>query len=489
MTPVNNGAKAVEFSKDKNFDVVFLDEHMPGMSGLETLTQIKQNKPALPIIMITKSEEEHLMEDAIGSQIADYLIKPVNPNQILLSLKKITERKRLIDEKINTGYRQNFSQIGMAFNERLNFEQWVEVYKKLVFWEMEIQQTYDKSMAEVLAMQKEEANASFCKFISENYLNWLNRTNSGAPLMSHRVLSHEIFPFLQKEQPVFLFLIDNLRYDHWKALESIITELFSPEKESIYCSILPTATQYCRNALFSGLLPSEMASRFPDLWIDDDEETGKNLNEDKFLSNHLERNGIHVKFSYHKINNLQSGRNLSDNITNLLTNKLNVIVYNFIDKLSHAKTDIEMIRELAVDEAAYRALVTTWFLHSPLYEILKKLSEKDVRIFITSDHGSIRVKRAVKIIGDRNTNTNLRYKQGKNLNYAPEEVFTIKKPSEGHLPQLNISTTYVFAREDSFFAYPNNYNQYVNIYKNSFQHGGISMEEMMVPLIRLKAGR
>ena len=484
ITPVNNGTEAVELTDDKHFDVVFLDENMPGMSGLEALTQIKNNKPNLPVVMITKNEEEHIMEEAIGSKIADYLIKPLNPSQILLAVKKILDNKRLIIEKTNLNYQQEFRKISMAFQENMNHEEWADIYKKLVFWELQMDHADNQDMGEVLDMQKTEANANFAKFIIRNYDSWLNDPKAEKPLLSHQLMKKKVFPEIGKK-PVFVILIDNLRYDQWKVIEPVLTEYFNVTSEETYYSILPTTTAYARNAIFSGQLPSEMAKTNPDLWVGEDEDEGKNNFESEFLSKQLRRNNLNVKMSYHKIKNLEEGRSLADTVNNLFQNDLNVVVYNFVDMLSHARTDMAMVRELAPDESAYRSITKSWFLHSPLIDILKKIAEKDVKVVITTDHGTIRVKRPFKIIGDRSVNSNLRYKQGKNLGYEGEKVMTVLKPERLFLPKLNVSSSYVFAIEDQFFAYPNNYNYYVNFYKDTFQHGGVSMEEIIIPIIFL----
>ena len=485
ITPVNNGSDAVEYCESKHFDLVFLDEHMPGMSGLEALALIKNDKPSLPIVMITKNEEEQIMEDAIGAKIDDYLIKPLNPSQILLSVKKILDNKRLVIEKTNLNYQQEFRKISMSFLDDMDHEQWADVYKKLVFWELQLDEADNKDMAEVLEMQKVEANTNFCRFVKRNYESWLNDPNSVKPLLSHQVIKKKVLPELEKGVPVFLFIIDNLRLDQWKVLKPIIEEFYNVDKEESYYSIVPTTTAYSRNAIFSGMMPSEMAKTHPDIWVGDDEDDAKNNFENEFLDRQLRRNNLSIKHAYKKIKKTEEGRELIDSVNNLFGNDLNVIVYNFVDMLSHARTDMAMIRELAPDESAYRSLTRSWFLHSPLLDILKKISEKKVKLMITTDHGTIRVKRPFKIIGDRNVNTNLRYKQGKNLNYDGNKVFACTKPERFFLPKSNVSTSYVFALEDQFFAYPNNYNYYVNFYKDTFQHGGVSLEEMVIPLILL----
>jgi hypothetical protein len=415
------------------------------------------------------------------------LIKPVNPNQILLSLKKALDNKRLVSEKTNTEYRKEFSQIGMTLSDHLNWQEWQEVYKKIVYWELEIDQNQDKGMLEVLKMQKQEANQQFFKFIDKHYINWLNGADKNPPVMSHTLLKNKFFTNLESNPCTFLIVIDNLRYDQWKMIQPIIQDYFKVDNEELFFSILPSATQYARNAIFSGLLPSEMEKRHPDWWLNDEDEGGKNMHEEDFLNAQLKRLGKDVKTSYNKITNFAAGKKLSENMSNLMNNKLNVIVYNFVDMLSHARTELEMIRELADDEPAYRSLTVSWFEHSPLLEMIKFIASKHAKLVITTDHGTVHVKEPTKVIGDKSVNTNLRYKQGRALDYNAKEVFEVKNPADAFLPKQHVSSRFIFAREDKFFAYPNNFNHYVHYYKNTFQHGGISLEEMIIPYITLSA--
>jgi len=484
---VTNGQDAVERVKDTIFDIVFLDEHMPGISGLEALTLIKQAKPDLPVIMITKSEEEHLMEDAIGSRIADYLIKPVNPNQILLAIKKILDNRKLIERKTTSGYQEDFRKIGMAFYDEMDAAGWVEVYKKLVFWELELENQEDLSMREVLQSQKSEANVNFAKFIQKNYPGWVKGNSKDKPLLSPDVVASKVLPLLKKGQDsIFFIVVDCLRYDQWKTFEPLIRQYFHIEEDSWYFSILPTATQYARNAIFSGMYPAQIAEKYPKYWLNDDEEGGKNKFEGELFTEQIIRNRLNIKHQYHKIISNEQNKDLADHVLNYMHNDLNAVVVNFIDMLSHSRTEMNMIRELAPDEAAYRSLSKSWFEHSPFLQMLKKLREKNVRIVLTSDHGTIRVNRPVKIIGDRNTTTNLRYKQGRNLSYDDARyLMTVQNPADLQLPKMGVSARYVFTTEDYFFAYPNNYNHYVQYFKDTFQHGGVSLEEMIVPLITM----
>lgn len=487
ITPVNSGADALEKIDTEQFDLVFLDENMPGMSGLETLNYIKSTNPNLPVVMITKSEEEYIMEEAIGSKIADYLIKPLNPNQILLSTKKILDNKRIISEKTNQHYMQEFQKLSMDLQDTDDFAGWADIYRKLVYWELEIDNTEDKSMQEVLSNQFTEANQRFCEFIIDQYESWVSDPDVERPVLSHQLLKRKVFPHLKGDQSVFLIVIDNLRFDQWEILEPEISELFNIREKDYYYSILPTTTSYARNALFAGMMPLEIARKHGELWSDEDEEGTKNNFEKELLGKNLEKERLAIKYSYNKIIKAQEGKQLVDMVKNLFSNQLNAIVFNFVDMLSHARTDMPMIRELAPDESAYRSLTRSWFTHSSLYDVLKILAKSNVKVMITTDHGTIRVKKPFKIVGDRNTNTNLRYKQGKNLSFDEEgSVYFSRTPENLRLPKLNVSTSFAFATSDYFFAYPNNYNYYANYYKDTFQHGGISMEEVIVPFILLE---
>ena len=494
VTPVSNGMDALEECGKQSFDLIMLDEMMPGLTGLETLQKIKEIQPQTPVIMVTKSEEEDLMDQAIGSKIADYLIKPVNPHQILLALKKNIHRKEIESEVTQMTYRSDYQKIAMMIDSCDDFNGWMNVYRTLTRWEVDLS-AGDNGMAEMLAMQKEEADLGFAKYVKSHYMEWMDaisarlrgkHTDVSCPFMSQDVFKGKVFPLIDKGEKVFMIVIDNFRWDQWIMLSKEIGGYFDIH-EDMYMSILPTATQYARNAIFSGLMPNKIAQMFPELWVDEDEEEGKNLNEEPLIHTQIERFRRHDKFSYNKINDSDAASKLLQQFNALKENDLNVVVINFIDMLSHARTESKMVRELANNESAYRSITLSWLRHSVIADLFKMLADTDYTIVLTTDHGSIRCSKPLKIIGDRNTNTNLRYKLGKNLAYNSKDVFAIKEPHKAFLPSPNISTSYAFACGNSFFAYPNNYNYYVSYYKDTFQHGGISMEEMLVPLITMRA--
>jgi len=475
--------EALDFIKETPFDIVFLDENMPGLSGLETLNAIKERQSSLPVVMITKSEEEYIMEEAIGNKIADYLIKPVNPNQILLSLKKNLDHNRLVSEKTTSNYQQEFRKIAMDLAMINTHEEWVELYQKLIYWELELDQIEDTGMVDILESQKIEANLQFGKFIENNYEDWFSNPDE-APLLSKDLINNMVLPHVRNDKNILLVVIDNLRFDQWKSIEKHITPFYEKSKEISYFSILPTATQYARNAIFSGLMPSEMERQHPNLWKNDIDEGGKNLHEAAFLEAQLKRLGLSsVSFTYNKITNLKAGKKLVENLESITQAQLNVLVYNFVDMLSHSKTEMEVIKELASNDKAYRSLTESWFKNSPLLEVIKKAQVLGLKLIITTDHGTINVKAPSKVIGDRDTSLNLRYKTGRSLTYQEKEVYAVKDPKAAKLPSLSMSSSFIFAKGDLFLAYPNNYNHYVKYYRNSYQHGGISLEEMIIPYV------
>ncbi|WP_067149357.1 T9SS response regulator signal transducer PorX [Pseudotamlana agarivorans] len=483
VTKCKSGSEAIDILDEENFDIVFLDENMPGLTGLETLNEIKTKQDTLPVVMITKSEEEYIMEEAIGNKIADYLIKPVNPNQILLSLKKNLDHSRLVSERTTSNYQQEFRKISMDLAMVNSYEEWCNLYQKLIYWEIQLEEIEDIGMFEILESQKNEANSLFGKFIEKNYEDWFT-PNTDAPTMSHTLFKDKIVPELSKAQPTVLVVIDNLRYDQWKVFEPIINNYYKKEKEEAFYSILPTATQYARNAIFSGLMPSDMEKLFPDFWKNDTDEGGKNLHEADFLEAQMKRLGLtDLNYEYHKITSLKSGKKLAENFKSLKENDLSVIVYNFVDMLSHSKTEMEVIKELASNDKAYRSLTLSWFKNSPLLEMIQQANQLGFKLILTTDHGTINVKNPSKVVGDRDTSLNLRYKTGRSLTYDKKEVLEAKNPKSLHLPSINMSSSFIFAKGDSFFAYPNNYNHYVSYFRNTYQHGGVSLQEMIIPFV------
>ncbi|MFN8211250.1 MAG: bifunctional response regulator/alkaline phosphatase family protein [Bacteroidales bacterium] len=482
----SNGNDTIDLVKQNPYDLIFLDEHMPGLSGIETLRYIKEARPDIPVVMITKSEEEGLMEAAIGSQIADYLIKPVKPNQILLAVKKNLEQKRLVTEKTTVDYRQEFNKITTLISDARLPSDWTEIYRKIVYWESELEKSADQGMTEVLKMQENDANNAFSKFIAGSYLDWLDPSAGSRPVLSPALMKEKIFPRIESGRPLFFILIDNMRFDQWKTLASELSGLFRIIEEDIYYSILPTATQFSRNAIFAGLMPLSISEMMPGLWVPEEEDEGKNNQEEEFLKRHISRLGLNIRWSYNKIGSAAEGKKLNEKLNSLMSNDLNVLVYNFVDALSHARTDINLIRDLAENEKAYRSLTRSWFLHSSLFELLTSLSAKKTRIVFSTDHGTVMVHNPVKVVGDRNTTANLRYKMGRNLDYDPARVFEIRNPEKAWLPKTNLSSRYIFATNKDYLVYQNNFNHFASYYRDTFQHGGISMQEMLLPVAMLE---
>ena len=485
ITTISNGYDAIDLVQNNSYDIIFLDENMPGLSGLDTLSKLKEWTQA-PVIMITKNEQEQIMEEAIGAKISDYLIKPVNPNQILLTIKKNLEFSKLINNKTNADYQREFSSIGAMINDVNSFNDWINVYKKIIYWELELDSLEENNMLEILLNQKKDANTHFFKYIKKQYRELLVERSKNNIMFSHNVFEHYVLPKLHSKTPTFFLLIDNLRFDQWKVIQPLIESYFTI-KEDAYCSILPTATQYARNSIFSGMTPMEMKMKFPNFWLDDIEEGGKNLHEKDFLNYQLEQLNCSKDFSFNKVFNLDHGKKMLDRMNEFLNKSLNVIIYNFVDILSHAKTEMKMIKELTNDEKSYRDLTLTWFKNSPLFDLLKQLSNAKVDIIITSDHGTMNVNEPSKVIGEKTISSNLRYKTGRKIKFDNRDVFYVEDPEKIYLPKTNMSSSYIFAGPNKYFVYPNNYNHYAHHYINTYQHGGVSMEEMILPIISLKS--
>ncbi len=485
-----NGANAIELVNEKSFDIIFLDENMPGMSGLETLAKIKQIRPNVPVIMITKSEEEDIMDQAIGSKITDYLIKPVNPRQVLLSIKKNVNSSELISRKTTSDYQAEFTKLGMRLNDRLDYKEWVDIYKQLTYWDLKLSESSDSGMDEVLKMQKNEANNNFAKFIKNNYIDWINSDFKDRPMISPDLFKHYIFPQLKPNSKTLVLVIDNLRYDQFLTLNQTLNQYYHSIDEQLYYSILPTATQYARNSIFAGLMPLDIQKIHPEYWEEDDNEGQKNIHEEKLLREQMKRLQRSETLFYEKFGAAHiPDKKYNQVLGQIMNHDLSVLVFNFIDMISHARTEMDVLRELANDEKAYRSITRSWFANSSLLDLLKKTASENINLIITTDHGAVRVNNPIKVVGDRETVTNLRYKMGRRLKFSDKEVFAIAHPEEAKLPGRNLSSSFIFAYPNDFLAYPNNFNYYAQHYRNTFQHGGISLEEMLIPLVSFNPKR
>lgn len=488
VVTASNGEDAIDLVGKGQFDIVFLDENMPGISGLETLQEVKRIRPEVPVVMITKSEEEHIMEQAIGEKIADYLIKPVNPSQILLCLKKHIHQQEIVTEQVQQSYRQEWSDITYLIDTASTIEEWQAIERLLSKWDLELaglepEQAGHSGMHSLIDDQRTQANAAFAKWIAKNYETWF-APSASRPILSQDVMKHAVFPLLDQGEKVLLCVIDNFRYDQWKTIQPLISEFYSIRTEEQYTSILPTATQYARNAIFSGLLPLQIQEMYPQYWVEEGDEESKNQYEKELVQTLLDRFRRRENFNYWKVNESDFCERVIQQLKSVQT-PLNIVVLNFIDMLSHSRTESKIMRELANDEAAYRSLTLSWFRHSPTYELLRRAAERGFTLVLTTDHGTTRVKNAVQIVADKNTNTNIRYKVGKALNCASKNVMTIVQPKRVGLPCPNVSSSYMFCTGSDFFAYPNQFNYYAQYFRNTFQHGGISLEEMIIPLVTL----
>jgi CheY-like chemotaxis protein len=485
---VTNGEDAVVLVRERDYDLVFLDEMMPGMGGLRTLAEIKELRPGVPVVMITKNEEESLMEEAIGDKISDYLTKPVNPSQVLMICKKFLEGKRIAGAALSKDYIKEFNDISAALMVGPEYEQWIDIYTRLVGWSMEFDAHTELGLKQTLLDQLRECNLAFGKYIERNYRDWVEQT-SGRPALSLEVLDRFVLPELQPGKSVMFFVIDCMRLDQWMVFEEILQEFYSISKQH-YFSILPTATPYSRNAIFSGSYPCDVELRHPELWDkNEDDETSRNRYERQFMEKLLERRKITLKPEpkYVKILDAEFGRSVENSINSYANSRLTAIVVNFVDMLAHGRSDSSLLKEIAPDESAFRSLTRSWFRHSSLYGMLKTLSRnKNVTVILTTDHGSIRSLRGSKVLGDREASTSLRYKYGRNLKSEEKAAIFVKNPSEFKLPNRGVAVNYIIAKEDFYFVYPTDYHKYLNQYRDSFQHGGVSMEEMILPVVKLE---
>jgi CheY-like chemotaxis protein len=485
VTPVTNAEDAISLVREELFDLVLLDEMMPGMDGLQAISVLKNVSPSLPVIMITKSEEENLMEEAIGSKIEDYLTKPVNPSQILSSCKRILERKRISEEKITRDYTSEFQEISSLLNGPMQPEGWIDIHLKLSEREIELDLHSDLGLRQTLSDQRRECNQLFGRYIETHYKGWVN--GEKRPVLSIDIIEKHVVPCLKRGEQVLFILIDNLRLDQWLVIEPLLYGIFQVQRD-YYFSILPSATPYSRNAIFAGYFPRDIERKYPDLWRQgEDDESSRNRFEAQFLKEQLQRCGVELRSDpkYVKFLDPEDAKQISRNVASYINVPLVSMVFNFVDILAHRRSDSQIIREIVPDEPAYRSLTRTWFEHSSLYQILKYASAEGLKVILTTDHGSIRTMRGSTVYADRKTSTNIRYKYGRGIRGVSKHLLEIKDPIEFGLPARGINTNYLIAKEDYYFVYPTNYHEYLALYKDSFQHGGISMEEMILPVVSL----
>ncbi|MFH1007359.1 MAG: bifunctional response regulator/alkaline phosphatase family protein [Candidatus Latescibacterota bacterium] len=482
VTPVSNGEDALTLVRKRSFDLILLDEMMSGRDGLSTLAELRGMNSNIPVIMITKSETEELMEDAIGQRVDDFLIKPVHPSQILSACKRILDTRQIREDRIGRDYVSEFNRIRALLAGTMHWRDWIDIYTNLSEWDLEIESHRDEGMRQMHRDHRRECNLEFGIYVERLYRSWLR--DEDPPSLSVDVISEYVTPHLAAGKQVFFIVVDCLRLDHWLAIEPLLSEWFNIRRHYHY-SILPTATPYSRNAIFSGLFPGELAKRYPALWTSgQDDERSLNRHEHQLMDRQLARMGLKniSNTRYVKVLDVAEGRSLVRRIPSFSSIPLTAVVYNFIDILAHGRADSDILQEIAPNEAAFRSLALSWFSHSTLFEMLRRVAESDAVVVLTSDHGSVLGTRASVARGDRGASTNLRYKHGQNLRCERRQALLIQEPSEYKLPSRGASTNYIIAKEDYYFIYPNKSHEYERQYRDSFQHGGISMEEMILPV-------
>ncbi len=479
---VANGDDAVALLEQEDFDLLLLDEQMPGRSGLETLEEVRRSQPGLPVIMITKSGEEGLMNEAFGGEVQDFLVKPVNPAQIFSAIKRIFEGRKIQESQLSRDYIQEYSQISTENMEGAEPERWLEVNRFLTDWDLKLDNFEGTGLEQTHQDLRRDLNLAFCRFVEDRYQGWAQADPRDRPLMSPDIFSTFVQPFVESGRQVYFIVIDCMRLDQWHVIEEMLSPFFTTTLEH-YFAILPTATPYARNSLFSGLWPSEIAEKLPQFWVEDPkEELSLNRFERELLGAQLVAKGLRDRnYKYVKVSNISQANELYRQIGGFADIPLVALVFNFLDILAHGRSQSEILQEIAPDESAFRSLMASWFRHSALYDILKSLAKAGAMVVVTSDHGSVLCRRSALVQGNRSTSTGIRYKYGDNLGCDTKQTLRIKDPLAWRLPSERATKDYVIAKENHFFVYPTNYHEFEQRYNGSFQHGGISLEEMIVP--------
>ncbi len=483
ITPVTNGDDAIALVQKRGFDAVLLDEMMAGRDGLSTLAAIKDINPHIPVIMITKNEEERLMEQAIGQRIDDYLTKPVNPSQILLACKKLLDARQIQKDRMGLDYAAASNRLRESLILAESWRDWIDLHVRLSEWDLELDRFYDPGLRTMHDDLRSACNLGFGKFVEDNYSQWV-QDEEDSPTLSVDIVSEFVAPYVQDGQQVFFVVVDCMRLDHWLAILPLLSDIFDIEQHYHY-SILPTATPYSRNAIFSGLFPIDLAVLYPDEWqVARDDDMSRNRHEHQLLDQQLAEIDpeLNLDTRYVKILDIAEGNRLAKKVHSYRSFPLMAVVVNFLDMLTHGRSESELLQEMAPNEPAYRSLTRSWFSHSSLFEMLRKLSETDSTVVLTTDHGCMLSARASLAYGNRDTSTGIRFKYGKNLRCDNRHAMHIRDPEAFGLPSVGQGTNYIICREDYFFVYPTNFNEYQAKYANSFQHGGISLEECILPV-------
>lgn len=484
---VTNGQDAVEKLKQQDYDAILLDEMMPGMTGIETLAELKKVRETVPVVMITKSEEEDLMNRAIGKRIDDYLVKPVSPLQIVSALKRLLEGRKIRGEQLSRDFSGHYMDTQDRIATAKTPDDWVELYNGLVQWELDIVADGDHGLLTTHDEMLAEANRGFVRYVREHYAGWVSGADD-APLMSPDLFRTWVAPEIEGSSQVVWIVIDCMRLDQWRHVESLLEPYYHLERRH-YWSILPSATPFARNALFAGLYPREIATRYPDWWRGSSrQQHSKNAHEKELLGEQLKRLGSSAadSYKYYKVFDARDTDDLSRQVGSLEGVRLVAAVYNFLDIMAHGRSQSQILKELAPDVPAFRSLMRSWFEHSTLLDVLRTLSRRDCTVVLTTDHGSIFCNRATPVRANRETSTNVRYKYGDNLGVDEKIVFLMKDPEDYMLPRQSTIENYAITTDNYYLVYPTNFHEYERLYRDSFQHGGISLEEMIVPFVVMK---
>ncbi|MFN2397687.1 MAG: response regulator [Gemmatimonadaceae bacterium] len=484
-----NAEDAVEMLRSRPYGLVLLDEQMPGKRGLEAYRDIRELDASMPIVMVTKSEEDSTLREAIGAAVKDYLVKPVNPRQVLSVVMRIFDGERIRQQAVARRFVERFRAMELERERTLDWRGWISRYSELTDWDLELAEAGERSLLESLRGLYPQLRREFADFMRKAYPAWLRSLEGDRPALSIDVVGEFLLPVLQREKAGLFIVIDCLRLDQWRILQPLITPMFDVETTH-YFSILPTATPYARNSLFSGLFPCEIAARFPDWWEDRSEDT-LNAHERELLEAHLTELRGHTPVRYEKISSSLDSDELERRVSSAIgADGVSAFVFNFVDLLTHGRSESAILYEVARDEIALRQITRQWFERSVLLNVLKEAARRGISAIVTSDHGSIHCQTPATVFAKRDATANLRYKFGEDLRAErPDHALLFTSSDDLKLPRRGLGANTLLATGDTFFVYPTKLREYQARYRGSFLHGGVTPEEVILPVALLTPKR